>query len=494
MVGEELQILISVATPLGGSIVAFYLSRVSKKICGVFSSIVAFIAFLAVLLLAPTVADGQVYDFLIFHVNGLNYLLGIIISFLGILSVLYSLSYMAKENKIGLYYGFILLFIGTMLGMVFSRDLIGLYLFFELSTLTSAILVAHNRPVGVEASYKYFIMSVGGSIFALAGVLLLYGATGTLIVAEIPKRLATSTTLLLGGSAINLTMAVSASVIIGFGVKAGLVPFHAWLPDAHAEAPAPISAILSGAMIKTGAYAMALLLFAVAIVSTVFFQRFMAVVMYLAVISMVVGILMAIAQTDVKRLLAYHSVSQMGYVLLGIGIASHLGITGGLFHLLNHSIFKALLFLAAGNILLQAGTRDMQRLGGLGKRMPITASSFLIGSLAMAGVPPFNGFWSKWFIFWAGIEGGHPELVIFTVIAVVVSFLTLACMVKASRMIFFGELPKRCENVKEAPIWMTGPTMVLSFLCILIGIYPDSAMMIINPAVKVLESIAGVGS
>jgi multicomponent Na+:H+ antiporter subunit D len=269
--------------------------------------------------------------------------------------------------------------------------------------------------------------------------------------------------------------------IVGLGLKAGLVPFHAWLPDAHSEAPTPISAILSGVVVKTGAYALFLILFSIyGVMSS---GKIVPMLFFLAAVSMIFGAVMALVQTDVKRLLAYSTVSQMGYVFLGISYASAVGVEGGLFHILNHSVFKVSLFLCAGNLAYYTGTRNMRKMGGLARRMPLTAFSFAVAGLAMAGVPPFNGFWSKLLIYYAGLEQGQTLL---TILAIFASAVTLAYVVKAMNLIFFAELPSEYSAVKEHLDWMTLPSLCLAVLCIIIGLFPDLALQVIRPAAQAL--------
>jgi multicomponent Na+:H+ antiporter subunit D len=268
---------------------------------------------------------------------------------------------------------------------------------------------------------------------------------------------------------------------MGFGLKAALVPFHAWLPDAHPSAPAPISAVLSGLLIKvSGVYAM----------TRIFLNVFgltpalSAVLMVLGAVSIVVAAFLALGQKDMKRMLAYSSISQVGYVVLGIGLGTPLGIAGGLFHLFNHALAKGLLFLTSGSVQHATGTRDLDEMGGLAKRMPITAAANLIGALSIAGVPPLNGFWSKLIIIIALVQAGEP---VFAVIAVLASVLTLWYYLLMQRKAFFGPLNEKWAVVKEAPFWMTASTVLLALLCLGIGIlFASTVATWVQPAADVL--------
>jgi multicomponent Na+:H+ antiporter subunit D len=257
----------------------------------------------------------------------------------------------------------------------------------------------------------------------------------------------------------------AALFLLGFGLKAALIPFHAWLPDAHPSAPAPISAILSGLLIKvSGVYAMTRIFFHVFGLTPALSQ----VLMWMGAVSIVVAALLALGQRDMKRMLAYSSISQVGYVVLGLGLGTPLGIAGGLFHLLNHAVAKGLLFLNSGSVQQATGTRDLEEMGGLAKRMPVTAATNLIGSLSISGVPPLGGFWSKLLIIIALVQSREGLL---AVIAVLASVLTLWYYLILQRKAFFGRLNERWAAVKEAPFWMSAASILLALICLGLGIF-----------------------
>ena len=264
---------------------------------------------------------------------------------------------------------------------------------------------------------------------------------------------------------------VSVLFLMGFGLKAAIVPFHAWLPDAHPSAPAPISAMLSGVLIKAlGIYALTRILFSV----FGFNKFFSSALMMLGAISMLVGVFLAIGQWDFKRLLAYHSISQVGYVILGISLATPLGILGGLFHLFNHSIFKSLLFLNSGAVEYSTRTRDLREMGGLNQRMPTTSNTSMIASMSISGVPPFNGFWSKLIIIIACVQARHFAYAFWAVLA---SILTLASFTKVQRYAFFGNLKEKYLQIKEVPLSMRFSMITLAMLCLFGGLLLIPAVM-----------------
>jgi len=285
--------------------------------------------------------------------------------------------------------------------------------------------------------------------------------------------------------------------VVGFGLKAALVPFHAWLPDAHPSAPAPISAMLSGVLIKTlGVYALVRVIFNIFGVSL----QLGWLLLILGILSMVCGAFLAIGQWDLKRLMAYSSISQLGYVIMGIGLGgviiadggnrawASMAFLGGLFHLLNHAVYKSLLFLTSGSIQMSTGTRDLQRMGGLGEKLPLTRTTCTIASASIAGIPPFSGFWSKLILVIAAIQAGFIWL---AAIIVFVSVLTLIMYLKVQRYVFLGDLPKELKDIKENRGSMGLAMISLACLCVLMGLLllvPALKNNILDPAVDVLLS------
>jgi formate hydrogenlyase subunit 3/multisubunit Na+/H+ antiporter MnhD subunit len=283
----------------------------------------------------------------------------------------------------------------------------------------------------------------------------------------------------------SVAIFVVALFVVGFGTKAGIAPFHPWLPDAHAEAPSPVSALLSGVMIKMAAYALARTV-------TIFFPAYTALTVFIVVLgafTMLLGGIMALVQDDLKRLLAYSSVSQMGYVIMGLGFGTYLGVYGGLFHLLHHAVAKALLFLSIGAVIYATSARAMSQLGGLGRRMPITAVCFFIGAFSISGLPPFSGFMSKLTLFLAGAQAGMWSAV---GIAIFTSLLTLIVVMRAGQAVFWGSAKSSGiapDNVKEAPASLYVAMAALAGVSILLGVYPQLAYPLLN---KATLSIAGL--
>lgn len=372
---------------------------------------------------------------------------------------LYSINYMEHYGAKANYHALLLVMVAGMNGLVLSQDLFSVYIFLEVAAVASYALVAYGLEAEeLEASFKYLMLSVVASAAVLVSIAILYGMTGALGFDEVAAGLR-----LLDA---NVVVGVAAALfLMGFGLKAALMPFHAWLPDAHPSAPAPISAILSGLLIKvSGVYAITRIFFHVLGMTPALSQ----ILMWLAAVSIVLAAFLALGQTDMKRMLAYSSISQVGYVVLGIGLGTPLGVAGGLFHLFNHALAKSLLFFTSGSVQQATGTRNLNEMGGLAKRMPWTAGTNLVGSLSIAGVPPLGGFWSKLVIIIALVQSGEAAL---AVIAVLASVLTLWYYLILQRKAFFGKLAEQWARVKEAPFWMTAASVILAVLVIGVGLW-----------------------
>jgi formate hydrogenlyase subunit 3/multisubunit Na+/H+ antiporter MnhD subunit len=275
-----------------------------------------------------------------------------------------------------------------------------------------------------------------------------------------------------------------AFLVIGFGTKAGLIPFHPWLPDAHAEAPSPVSVLLSGIVIKVGAYAL--------IRTTLPFLNVLPALQILLVLlgvaTMLVGIALVAAQDDLKRLLAYSSVSQIGYVVLGMGIGTSLGAFGAVYHIINHALAKSALFLGAGAVEQSTGTRAISKLGGLARTMPVTAACFIAACLALGGAPGLNGFMSKLTICLAAMRAGVWWA---GVLAALTGVFTLVVLVRAATAIFWGGgEAQAAPEAREVPVAMCAVMVVLVLLCVALGAWPPWAVNALSQASAALAPAA----
>lgn len=483
--------ILAIVVPLAGAFLTPLIGIIGErtrhpKLTGYFALTIAVISLLFVVDVANSKWGGiEVYKLggwppplgINLAVDGLGLLIGLIVAGLSTIIIIYSIVYMKGERGLSQYYTLLLLLSAGMLGVTFTGDIFNLYVFFEIMSISSYALIAFRRSgLSIEGSIKYLIIGSLGTSFILLGVTLLYGLTGTLNIADIAGKL----------SIINSTAASTPLILIlaltffvvGFGMKIGMIPFHAWLPDAYQAAPSPITAIMAGGTAIVGVGAMlrvGYLIFGASMIGPLMIG--------FGLVTMILGAFMALVQRDLKRLLAYSGISQMGYVLLSVGLGTALGITGGLFHLLNNAIYKSLLFLAAGAIIYRAGTSRLDELGGLGRKMPITAGIFMVGALALAGVPPFNGFVSKLTIFLAGIDAGY---LILSIIAAIISAVTLAYIIRAFIAIFLGPQNRRHKNIREAPRSMLFPMMILAVACVALGVLPQLGFSAVGPAQETL--------
>jgi len=473
-----------IAIPLGGAILSLPLGKLNRKLPPWLALVVSLYLLLTALLLYFIKSPEAISVYRIggwaaplginLVLDGLSQMLLLVVSLIACLVTIYSMVYMERYTGKEKYFTLYQLMLVGMNGVVLTGDLFNLFVFLEIAAISTYILVAFGTEAEeLEAAFRYLIIGSVASLFILFGVGLVFSVTGTLNLAEIASSFPREPG--------NLRTLITVLFLVGFGMKAALVPFHAWLPDAHTAAPAPVSATLSGVLIKIlGIYCLIRIFYNVLGVS----PQLLYVLSLLGLISILVGGGLALVQWDFKRLLAYSSISQVGYILLGIGLGTPLGIGGGIFHLVNHALFKPLMFLNAGAIETSTGTRELKAMGGLAKKMPVTFITSLFGSLSISGLPPFNGFWSKLFIIVACVQAGRFWAAL---IAVLGSVLTLAYFLKFLRYAFFEKLPPALEKVKEAPGMMIGVTVTLAMLCLLVGVFfPYVAAAILNPAVLVV--------
>jgi len=413
------------------------------------------------------------------RLDALATLLLMTVNIVGFAVSVYSVDYMRRYSARSHFYSLFLLMVTGMNGVILAGDLFNLYVFLEVAAIASYSLVAFGcAHEELEASFKYIVLGSLSSVLILIGVALVYGITGTLNMTHIATRIAET------GMDAPLLLAFGL-FIVGFSFKSALVPFHAWLPDAHPSAPAPVSAMLSGVLVKAiGVYVLARLVFNVFGVM----DTELGLLRWLGLLSMVVGGLLAVGQSDIKRLFAYSSISQLGVMVLGLGLGTPLGIVGALYHLVNHAMFKSLLFLNAGAVEYATGTRDLDKLGGLNRMLPVTGATSLIGSMSIAGVPPFNGFWSKLIIVLACVESGHYGFALATVL---VSIVTLAYQLKVQRKAFFATLPEALANLRREPLMMALAMILLAVGCIALSFVALSGLRdpwLIGAAQQVLTS------
>jgi formate hydrogenlyase subunit 3/multisubunit Na+/H+ antiporter MnhD subunit len=396
----------------------------------------------------------------IFIVDNLSAFAGIGISFFAFLVTLYTFGFIEKNN--GRYFGYVLMTLGSSLGAVFANNLIILMLFWGFLAPLLYLLVSFEGTAKAAASAKKALIIIGGTdalmIFAIA---LMWKLSGTFAMEGI--HIALNGVFPYVAYLFMLTASLA---------KAGAVPFHSWLPDVAQDGPTPVTAYLPASLDKfLGIYLLARISLNLFIMNGV--SRF--VLLLVGSVTIIFAVMIALVQHDFKRLLGYHAVSQVGYMVLGIGTGNPIGIAGGLFHMLNNTVYKSCLFLSGGAVEKRTGTTDLAKLGGLAKYMPITFMCCLIASLAISGVPPFNGFVSKWMIYQGIIELGRTRIdrlwILWLTSAMFGSALTLASFMKLLHTTFLGRSSKYSGYVKEVGLTLLFPMAVLAFSCVIFGIF-----------------------
>ena len=451
-------------------------------------------------LVKPVMLDGEIISYwmggrsiaggyaigISLEVDALSLFFGLLISTAVFVSCVYSIQYMSHDDNPGQYYTLFLMLSGGVMGLVLTGDIFNMFIMVEILTFAAVALTAfRNKAFGaLEAAFKYLVVGCIGSTCILTGVIMLYAQVHTLNFAQLSA--------LIPGNLTPATKVAFALLFVGFSTKAFIVPFHPLAADAHGAAPASISVLIYGVLTKSGIYGIIRLCYFLFQSMQLGAIQFMLV--FIGSVSMFVCVTMALAQHDFKRLLAFHSISQIGYVLTAVGLCTAFGISAGLYHAMNHTLFKGLLFLAAGAVLHQTGTTDLGKLGGLSRRMPHTTVLFLIGAFSISGLPPFNGFASKWMVYQAvyqkAVESGNIGFLLVLIIALVTSVLTLASFVKVSQSVFFGQLPEEYSDVKEVGFGMRFAMGIFAVLCVITGLFPNLVTTYLTePAARAVFSV-----
>ncbi len=416
--------------------------------------------------------------------DGINLPVVLITAVMSILTVLYSVKYQREmPGKTAYYINILLLFVG-MEGVLLATNLIEFYIFWEFMLIPSYFLVAMWGTKGrsYATGMKYFLYTFVGSLPLLIGIAATYAFTQNFSIVAAP-----------GSAQANLIAVTAALILIGLAVKMAIVPLHTWLPDTYVDAPTPVTALISSVMGKTGAYALirlVLLIFAPTLQSLgwAFFLPFAA----FGVLTMIYGGFMALASTELKRLLAYSSISQLGYIFYGIGSFSVVGVTGSVFHMVNHALGIGALFFCAGNIALQAGTTELDKLRGVAWKMPITSFGLLVGALTLAGIPPLSGFFSEWNIFLGGFSQFNLGIgAILAFLAVSTVFLTFSYYLWLIYRFFIAAPAEGVATVKEAPLSLNLPIIFLSLITIVLGFASSPVLQVIAQPAGQIQGILG---
>jgi len=414
-----------------------------------------------------------------YAIDGLNGFVLVVVSFVAAMVAVYSLKSVDKEiprGKHPAFYSIYMLLVAGLMGIVVTGDIFNMYVFIEISSLAGYALIASGRKrEALVASYNYLILGTIGATFILLGIGHLYMATGSLNIADLSKLLPP-----LYGSGVILTAFAYFSV--GLALKLALFPLHIWMPNAYTHAPSSVSAVLAATATKVGAYALIRVMFTVFNVhfdvTAVPFSKIMLVLSSVAILA---GSILAISQTNLKRMLAYSSVGQIGYIVFGAALINQTAMAGSLLHILNHALMKGTLFLVAGGVVYCTGVERISDLRGMGRRMPVTMAAFTVGALSMIGVPLTVGFVSKWYLALGAIEAGMWYLVPVILIS---SLLTAIYFWRIIEGIYFGKSVH--EERHEQPMGMLVPTVVMAALCIVFGVSADLPIRVAKLAAAML--------
>lgn len=487
--------------PFVGAIITYLIGRVAviQKVKNNPARWIALVVFLAadylfVMLAQQFLVAGPinlVTGSIALQFDGISLVLGGSALFLGTLASFFSIDYIAGDVSEEKFYAMLISMVAAVVGLACANDLFNLWVWFETMAITSYMLVAFysSQPGSLEAGVKYLVQSATGSIFVMIGVALVFMVTGETNLETITKLTTTPSTVLLAAGAL---------FIIGFGVKAALVPLHTWLPDAHSQAPSGVSALLSGIVIEAGLIAMLRALGALTHIS----MSWGVILLVFGVFNMTYGNLMALRQNQVKRLLAFSSLSHVGYMLIGFGVAIQFqvldGAGGGFFHLITHTMMKGLAFLAAGALLYamyitrhQHGPLMLEDLNGASRKYPMVALGLSVAVLGLGGLPPLAGFMSKWQIFVAGFETQNNWIMILVVYAALNSVLSLAYYAPMVNRMYRMEPSTIVTEGKELGFMTQVPLVILTSLIVAIGLWPAAMSFITTPAAAALLKAFG---
>jgi multicomponent Na+:H+ antiporter subunit D len=507
-----------VAIPLLGAFLTPLISKINDKIRNIFVIFIVFLTSAIVLLLANDIyaVCGKIHTYvfggssavtqggfairILFEVDGLNIFMALIATILAISGVIYSWAFMKENTGLDKYYTLYLLMIAGMFGMILTGDMFNFFVFLEITSIASCALIAFwtNKGKAVDAGFKYIVISATGALFILFAVAILYGQYNALNMAVLASKIQFS----------FLDKIALVVLITGLAMKAGIVPMHMWLPDAYGRAPASVTLILVGVTQASlyGALRMIFTVYGGSLTNTLNqigdinldLNLLLGIfIVALALLTIFIGVLMALKENNFKRMIAFAAVAEIGYMILAIGAAlttvfsatdtgtGVMALKGGLFHILNDALDVGLLFLVAGAVYYATKETSLNKLGGLARNMKYTTIFFLIGLLAVSGMPPMNGFASKLIIY----ESTYQVNPILSIIAILCSILLLAVFVKVFHSAFLGPKQPKFDDVKEVPKSMLLAMGIIACIIIFIGLFPDIVVNnIVEPAVNALTN------
>lgn len=412
-----------------------------------------------------------------FFIDGISLPMEATTLILVLTATIFSIDYMHEKKELAEYYSLLALLLVGLLGVFMTSNLMLFYFFWELMLIPSYFIIGEwGYRDSYRAALKFFIFTHAGAVFILLGIGAIFMVTGDLDMFNAQRALM--------GASPDLVKWILLALTAGFAVKMAIVPLHMWLPDAHSEAPAPMSALLSGVIIGAGAYAIlriTLMTVFPSVATTSFGRQFLHSLSVLAVISAFFGSLIALVENDIKRIIAYSSIAHMGYVLLGLSMFPYSeAVTGATLHLTNHALSKGLLFLSAGALMKQLGVRDIREMGGLAGRMPIISVAACAAALSIAGIPAFACFMSEFIMFVGAFKAISNDSFYVTpvILVLIATVLSLAYSLRYISSVFFGQT--KIENAKDAPPLMAAAMLILAFLIVFLGLWPDLFLRLIT--------------
>jgi len=486
-------LLIALMLPALAIPVVYGVGKKSAKTAALILSLISIVSLCILVTLIPTVLnEGQYIEsyywiptlgsaFTLF-VDGISLSLAIVTLILVAAATVYSINYMEEKKSLPEYYALMSLLTIGLVGVFITSNLLLFYFCWELMLVpTYFIIGGWGYRESFKAAFKFFIFTHAGAIFVLLGIGAIYMLTGTLDIFEAQAILATIDPSVLNWVLISFTA--------GFAVKMAIVPLHMWLPDAHGEAPAPMSALLSGVIIGAGGYAV--LRIALGTVYTAMMptgNEFLLVLSFFGVLSAFYGSFLALAETDIKRIIAYSSISHMGYVLFALSLFPFAeGITGGVLHLVNHAASKGLLFLTAGAVMHQTGVRDIKEMGGLASKMPLTAIASAIAAFSIGGIPPFACFMSEFHIFVGAVTaaGSVGSYYLPTVLMLIATVFSLAYVLRYFWKVFLESPTVQRNDIKDPHVFIIIAMIALAAFVVILGIYPGLFIDLIHAVTSI---------
>ena len=466
-------LLLAILTPLVGSCLLPFASKVSERLRNILALVLVLVSFVCSIALLPSALSGDPVSFHVWLPLGMSFgfladslaiFMAMISSFIGAVIVFYSITYIAHAQNKNEYYVIVTLFIGAMMGLVYSTNILFMYIFWEISAFSCWRLIGFYREEdNLIRADKAFLITVFGALVMLIGFILIYQQTGSFDITEMK-----------GAEITDLAVAL---ILVGIFSKSATFPLHTWLPDAGV-APAPVTSLLHAAiLVKIGIYAYARLF----LISFTISEIWSTVVPIIAAISALVAAGAAMRSYDLKRIIAYSTVSQIGFIFLGLSTGNILSAAGGLLYILMHGLAKGGLFLCAGIVEHNAHTKDIRQLGGLIKTMPVTAVAYLVCAFSVMGLPPFGGFFSKFMVISGAVAGESPWI---AAVFVIGSLMTILYMMRAFHAVFLG--PPKIE-AREGSKQMVGSVVGLAVLTLIGG------LLVYYPSLLVQNIISQIG-